>query len=243
MHARIFIRNGVTIVWEKHMGTEASRWVVVLLEVGAVGYLVGAVAWSLFWLELAYSYVGMWVAYLPPYILYFAVSLSFVMVGVGCFALSKLFGSWPAAATGVADVAAAVPFFVIGLFHLMPQPPLRLGSWPGLYIPFIGNGLVILSLFLWMTLTTYDLARSGFRLLRIAIGALSLVSVIVFLFVLPILGWIPYGLTPLTELYVLAQVLSAVLLHKISSHIQRKPHDPKQAYAVAPLAVQERRDG
>jgi hypothetical protein len=195
------------------------------LKVGTVGYLVGAVAWSLFWLELAYSYVGMWVAYLPPYILYFAVSLSFVMVGMGCFALSKLLRSWLAAATGVVDVAAAVPFFVISLFYLMPRPPLRLDWWPGLYIPFIGNGLVTVSLFLWMTLTTYDFARSGFRLLRTATGALSLVSVILFFFLLPFLGWIPYGLTPFTELYVPAQVLSAVLLHKIGSYVQRKPHE------------------
>lgn len=224
------------------MDTEPSRRVIVLLEVGAVGYLVGAVAWSLFWLRLAWDYVGMWVAYLD-YIVYFVVSLSFVMVGVGCFALSKLFSSWPAAATGLADVAAAVPFFVMGLFQLMPRPPLRLDWWPGLYIPFIGNGLVIASLFLWMTLTTYDIARSGFRLLRAAIGALSLVSVILFLLLLPYLGWFSFGLAPFAQLYVLAQVLSAMLLHKISSDIQRKPHDSKQARAVAALAVQGIGDG
>jgi hypothetical protein len=172
--------------------------------------------------------VGTWVSYLG-YIVLPAVSLSFVMVGVGCFALSKLLNSWLAAATGLADVAAAVPFFVIGLFQLMSQPPLRLGSWPGPYIPFIGNGLVILSLFLWTTLTTYDLARSGFRLLRTAIGALSLVSAILFFFLLPILGWFSYGLALFAQLYVPAQVLSAVLLHKISLDIRRKPHDSQQA--------------
>jgi hypothetical protein len=212
------------------MGTEASRRIVVLLEVGAVGYLVGAVAWSLFWLGFASRYMGTWVSYLG-YIVYFAVSLSFVMVGVGCFALSKLLSSWLAAATGFVDVAAAVPFFVIGLFQLIPRPPLRLDWWPGLWIPFIGNGLVIVSLFLWMALATSDVERSGFRRLRTAIGALSLVSVILFFFLLPYLGWFSFGLALFAQFYVLAQVLSAVLLHKISSDIKRKPRDSKQASA------------
>ncbi len=208
---------------EMYLGTEPSEGTMAQLKVGTVGYLVGTVAWSLFWLGFARNYLGMWVSFLGfiPFFPFFAVSISFVMVGVGCFALSKLFSNWPAMVTGVVDVIAAVPFFIVGLFYLLPHPPWPFRSWHLQYISLIGNGLVIVSLFLWMGLTASGDVSSNFRRLRTAIGIASLVSLILFLFVLPYLGWISFGLTIISQFYVLAQVLSAVLLHKIGSDISK----------------------
>ncbi len=205
----------------RNLRASPSRRVVVLLEIGAVGYVVGAVAWSFFWLAIARHYVGMWWGYWF-YVGSFVIALSFLMVGVGCFALGKLFSNWPAMVTGVVDVIAAVPFFIVGLFYLLrPHPPWPFRSWHLQYISLIGNGLVIVSLFLWMGLTASGDVSSNFRRLRTAIGIASLVSLILFLFVLPYLGWISFGLTIISQFYVLAQVLSAVLLHKIGSDISK----------------------
>jgi hypothetical protein len=207
--------------------TEPSRWTIVQLKIGAVGYVVGVAAWSLFWLGIAWNYVGRWwLNWLYPG--FFVVALSLIMVGVGCFGLGKLYGNMLAVVTGVTNVIAAVPFFIMGLFNLPPFAPRVLYIWPHGYISFIGNGLLIASVLLW-TLTTSSLTRASFRRLRTVISIASLVSAIVFLLLFPILGWISFGLTLFTQPYALAQVLSAVLLHKIGSDVQRKLHDSKQA--------------
>ena len=212
----------------KHLRAVPFGRMVVLLEIGAVGYLVGAVAWSLFWLAMAWNYEGIWAGYLD-YVGFFAVSLSLIVVGIGCLALGKLFSSWPAVATGVVNVIAALPIFIIGLFTLLPFPPWPFRSWHLWYITLVGYGSLIAGLLLW-ALTASNIARPPiFRGLRFVIGVTSLLQAAIFLLLFPALRYGPIGLTLFTQPYVLAQVLSAVLLHKISSDIQRKPHESKQA--------------
>jgi hypothetical protein len=211
------------------VGAEPSERVMALFKVGIAGYLVGAVAWSLFWLAIAQNYMGMWWGYW--YLVGFlAVSLSFMMVGVGCFALGRLFSSWLAVVTGAANIVASVSFFPMGLYYLLRSPPWASFYYHLWYIVFIAYGSMIASLLLW-ALTASIITPSSFHRLRTATVVAMDMSAIIFLLSFQMLRYGPIGLTLLTQPYVLAQVLSAVLLHKIASDNQRKSHDPKQASA------------
>jgi hypothetical protein len=187
----------------------------VLLRVGTAGYLVGAVAWSLFWLAIASNYVGVWWSHWF-YVGFLAVSLSFMMVGVGCFALGKLLTSWLAVVTGATNIVASVSFFPMGLYYLLRSPPWTPSYYHLWYIVFIAYGSMIASLLLW-ALTASIITPSSFHRLRTATVVAMDVSAIIFLLSFQMLRYGPIGLVLLTQPYVLAQVLSAVLLHKISS--------------------------
>ena len=188
-----------------------------LLKVGVAGHAVGAVAWSVFWLAIAQDYVGMWWGYWFEVGL-FVVSASLVMVGVGCFGLGKLFNRSSAVVTGVVNIVTAAAVFLTGLdaYRL-----LRLGSWLW-FITLIGYGLLVASVFLWMAVTMSGVARSGHRRLRTATGLTSLVSGFTFLLSFALLRGGLRGLVLFTQPYVLAQVLSAVFLHRISSDTRRR---------------------
>jgi hypothetical protein len=144
------------------------------------------------------------------------------MVGIGCFALGKLYVSQSAVTTGFANIIGAVLFFVMG-FMLLP-----FSSWPFLYwhpglIALIGYGFLTIGLFLW-AFTALDITHSSFRRLGIAVGATSLVSAFIFLLLLPIVARALLGLIIpafFAQPYVLAQVLSTLLLRKISSDTRR----------------------
>jgi hypothetical protein len=182
------------------------------------------VAWSLFWLAIAWSYVGVWAGYWV-YAGFFAVSLSLVMVGVGCFVLGKLYGSRLPVINGVINVIAAILFFFVGFFMLPMRPSY---PWPLEFAAIFGYGFLIAGLFLW-AMTAFDVLRSVARSLSNVTGVTSLVSAIIFLLQFPLFRGGPIALTLFTQLFVLAQVLSAMLLHKISSDNQRRPQDSKQA--------------
>ncbi len=145
------------------------------------------------------------------------------MVGISCFALWKLYGKRLAAVTGIAYVATALPFFVMNIFLIGPTFPIY--RWHVEFIMLPGYTLLIVSLILW-NMTTANIAELvHHNRLAIALTITSIIAIILLFFILPaafIFGPVYPAVFFFSQPYVLSQILSAVLLHKISFDAKQK---------------------
>lgn len=205
------------------MRVQPLRRIAVLLKIGVIGYLLEAVAWALFWPSIA----GL---YFLGYLGFPLSALGLILAGLGCFALGKLYDKWFASVTGITYIATAVPFFLMNnLLHSVGGPfsNRSFGSL-AFFIAIGGYSLLNLSLFTWAA-AVMDIGRLAHHTrFANAIFVTSWITFIIILLSLPLSLWTPlfpslFG----TPSYVIAQILSAVFIHKISSEIRQTPRNFK----------------
>ncbi len=202
-----------------HLGVQPSRRITIQLGTGVIGYLTGAVAWSLFWLAIALTGNRHWT--FLRYLGFPLSALSLILVGVSCFVLRELYDKWLAIITGVAYIITAVPFFMMN--SVLTHEVYRWGHSP-LLIIVAGYGLLIVCLLLWSAVV-WDLAElSRHTRLAAATAVLTIIAACIFPLILPLtVLWGPNYPTLFTQPYVIAQILSAILLYEISSDTRQKP--------------------
>lgn len=188
------------------MRIQPSRRVAVLLEIGVIGYLLGAVAWMLFWPAIA----GL---YFLGYLGFPLSAVGLILAGLGCFALGKLYNRWLASVTGITYIATAVPFLLMN--NLLPS----MGGFSGSLRWLIGIGgfkLFTLSLFMW-AVAGLDIAKLTHQnRLAVAIFLTSVITAVLIFIGMNVPYWSPLAPTLFaTPFYVILEIISATMLHKI----------------------------
>ncbi len=197
-----------------------SRRIVILLEIGAIGYLTGAVGWALFWLAIALAGNKLWV--FLGYLGFPLNAFSFILVGLGCFSIGKLYNKKLPIVAGIVYIITAIPFPLLNSFISGTGPLVNI---PERSFIIIGSFcLFTLSLFLWSAVVGDIATPTHHARLATTISIITVISAILVLLSLPpSLLWSPvYTSIFVTPLYVLVGLLSAILLHKISSQRRQK---------------------
>lgn len=199
-------------------------------RIGAIGYMVGFLAW-LFWLLLVVSsFVVYWLGYGYPSIMsgvffqsrvyfmidFFLFSVSFAFGSFGCFGLKKKYGLDLALACGISHiiVAAILVYSLSSLYLLANYVPIRF------YVPtalFVGMLMWGATLLIERKPFESTLLGSYSRLSQLA-GALFMVAGLIgILFHQVILYWgIEFWLMFAGWLYAGGAVATALLLFRIS---------------------------
>jgi len=201
---------------------QVSARISVLLEIGVIGYMLGAVACAFFWL------VAAWIYFMHRSFVFFAIlvypliALGLILAGLGCFALGKLYemharAKWLAITTGILYIITAVPFFLMN--NLLSNNPPFSYRWIGslaFNIAVGGFGLLTLSLFMW-AIAGMNIAKLAYHTsLATAVFVTSLIAAALIFLTLHLSVWSPLIPTAVSSpFYFAAQILSALMLHKI----------------------------
>lgn len=208
----------IDVLGETCLRAQVSARISILLEIGTMGYLIGAAACAFYW------FMWVWLDFMHRHFVFVAnlvyplTALGLILAGLGCFALGKLYemharAKWLAITTGILYIITAVPFFLTNNL-LYNNPPL--GSLE-FNIAMSGFGLLIISLFMW-AITGVNIAKLSHhtRLASAMICTSSIVAALTLFGFHLGMYWGPRA-PPLYlfQFYFVAQILSALMLHKI----------------------------
>lgn len=188
---------------------------------GIIGYLIGVVACMLLGLAFAGASVGPDNARRWLILVYPLTALGLILEGIGCYALGKLYEmhkrvKWLAIAAGTINIATAVLFLIMHDTYFSNSPLFN----NTLFIMPWSFGLLIMSLAMW-AITSWEIAKlTHHPSLGSTVIVTSLIAMaIIFSGMISGLVLSPFIPTALSSpAYLLEQMFSAILLHKIRLH-------------------------
>jgi hypothetical protein len=198
---------------------QVSTRLLILLEVGTIGYFIGVASCAFLWLYILwYTYLHRFFATVAI-LIYPLMALGLAMAGLSCFALGILYKmqrpvKWLAITTGIFYVITSAFFFLMNsIFNYPPDIPAYLQG----HLMLTGFRLLIITLLIW-GVTGWRFARlANFNKLGITVLANSLIAATsTFLYLGLVGGWDPLVVTFFSSpFYFTLQIFSALLLHRI----------------------------